>query len=274
MALPLAAPALLLILLLFCLPFALLLEMSLHEQVAGSMLPSDALTLENYRAILCNPVYLRAILNTLQLAIGAASACLLLALPAARIIVRSKGAIRAMLILMTLLPTISGSLVQTLGLVNLMSPLGVINGSLRALGLIRVSIPLLGHYAGVLVGLVQSFLPLMILPLVETMGRIPPDVEDAAALLGATRGEVWRRVILPLARPGMIAGTTLVFFASLTAFVTPQLLGQGRVQTIGTVLYQQAVMVDNWPLASSFAVLLVMAIMAIRLAIAALQRTA
>lgn len=273
LALPLA-PSITLIALFFCLPFALLVEMSFRHQSAGSLIMSDSFTLDNYRAILGKPIYLRAIANTVALAGGTVAISLLLALPCARLIVRSSGVLRAALILLTLLPTVSGSLVQTLGLVNLLSPLGVINGTLRGLGIIRYSIPFLGHDLGVLIGLVQAFLPLMILPLVEAMGRMPADVEDAARLLGASRAQVWWCVILPLARPGMIAGGMLVFFAALTSFVTPQLLGQGRVQTIGTVMYQQAILVDNWPLASAFAVLLVLASAAIRTAVSYLRKVA
>ena len=90
--------------------------------------------------------------------------------------------------------------------------------------------------------MVQAFLPLMILPLISTIERIPHDYEKAAMSLGATRLVVWRRVLLPLMLPGIVAGSLLVFCASLTAFVTPQILGQGKVVTFASLAYQQAAM--------------------------------
>ena len=126
------------------------------------------------------------------------------------------------------------------------------------MGLIKTSLPLLGNIAGVSIGLVQAFLPLMILPLISTIERIPHDYEKAAMSLGATRLVVWRRVLLPLMLPGIVAGSLLVFCASLTAFVTPQILGQGKVVTFASLAYQQAAMVLDWPFASALGMVMLL----------------
>jgi ABC-type spermidine/putrescine transport system permease subunit I len=150
----------------------------------------------------------------------------------------------------------------------------VVNGGLKALGLITSSIRFLGTELGILIGLVQAFLPLMVLPLATVLAKLPKDLESAAMSLGAPRLAVWRRVILPLAVPGILAGSVLVFCAALTSFVTPQVLGQGKISTFATIAYQQAALVLDWPFASALAVSLLL-MLAIALGIfAGLRRLA
>lgn len=155
-----------------------------------------------------------------------------MALPVARFIVARAGRFKGILLALMLVPLVSGALLPSLGMLHLMGPLGVVNGVARLLGLPTVK--LLGT-PGILIGLVQSFLPLMVLPLVNTLARLPVDLEQAAASLGAPATAVWRRVILPLAMPGVVAGSVLVFCATFTSFVTPQVLGQEHIATFGTV---------------------------------------
>lgn len=171
-----------------------------------------------------------------------------------------------------LIPLVSGALLPTLGLVNLLSTLGVVNGALKALGLIDKSISFLGNSTGILIGLVQSFLPLAVLPLVTVLDRLPADYEDAAMSLGASRRNVWRRVLLPLSMPGLLAGGLLVFCAALTSFVTPQILGQGKVATFATMAFQQASLVLDWPFASALAVVMLAILALIALAASLAQK--
>jgi ABC-type spermidine/putrescine transport system permease subunit I len=96
----------------------------------------------------------------------------------------------------------------------------------------------------------------MILPLITTMERLSQDYEKAAMSLGARPVVVWLRILLPLLLPGIVAGSLLVFCASLTAFVTPQVLGQGKVVTFASLAYQQAALVLDWPFASALAIVM------------------
>jgi len=261
----LIAPALVLISVVFFLPFFLLLAMSFWSQPPGSLIVDPTFTLENYARIFSDGYYLRGLGRTLWLSIATVVVTFALGVPVAYWIVRRAGALRFLVMAVVLLPTVSGALLPTLGLVNLLSPLGVINGTLKSLGLIDKALPLLGTQTGIVIGLVQAFLPMMILPVVAAMDQIPRDYESAAMSLGARPLSAWRRVVLPLAAPGIVAGAILVFCAALTSFVTPQIIGQGKVATFAAITWQQASLVLDWPFASALAVtmLLVMALLGV-----------
>ncbi|MDW6021632.1 ABC transporter permease [Mesorhizobium sp. BAC0120] len=238
----------------FLAPFVWLVLSSLKVRAPGSLMLQDGLTLANYHRLLEDPFFARVMLDTVVLSGVTTLACLVIALPVSRFIVRRAGRAKGLLLALTLVPLVSGALLPALGLIHLLGPLGIFNGILKAFGLIGSSLRLLGTKTGVIVGLVQSFLPLMILPLVNAMSRLPRDVEDAAASLGAPPATVFRRVVLPLSVPGIVAGAVLVFCACLTSFVTPQILGQGKIATFGIIAYQQAALVLDWPFASTLAV--------------------
>lgn len=254
----LVAPAACLMFGVFVLPFLYLLVLSFWSQTPGSLRMDTNLTLANYARIVGDSYYLGGLWTTLWLSALVTLICLILALPLARWIVLHAGRAKGLLIGLSILPLVCGALLPTLGLVNLLSPLGFINGGLKAMGLIQTSLPLLGNITGVTIGLVQAFLPLMLLPLITTIERIPADYEKAAMSLGARRTVVWRRVLLPLMMPGIVAGSLLVFCASLTAFVTPQILGQGKVVTFASLAYQQAALVLDWPFASALAMVMLL----------------
>ncbi|WP_176084760.1 ABC transporter permease [Martelella sp. HB161492] len=249
-------PGIALTLAVFILPFAFLTVTSFWSQKEGSLLLDPSFTLKNYIRILTDRFFLSVVWRTLLIGLATVAICLAFGLPIARWISHRARKARGLLIILILTPMISGALVQTLGLVNLLSLLGLVNGALKSLGLIHSSIHFLGNETGVLIGLVQAFLPLMVLPLVTTLSRLPRDMELAAHSLGANGFQIWRTVILPLAMPGILAGCVLVFFAAVTSFVTPQILGQGKTPTFGTVMYQQVAMVNDWPFASALAVVM------------------
>lgn len=245
-------PALALSAVVFLAPFLWLASTSLRTRAEGSLLLADGFSADNYRRLLDDPFFLEVLVRTLAYSAVATLVSLVIALPVARFLVTRAGRLRGVLLALMLVPLVSGALLPSLGMLHLMGPLGVVNGAARLLGLPTVK--LLGTPAGILVGLVQSFLPLMVLPLVNTLARLPGDLEPAAASLGAPASAIWRRVILPLAMPGIVAGSVLVFCATFTSFVTPQVLGQGHIATFGTVAYQQASLVLDWPFASALSV--------------------
>lgn len=252
----LVVPGLALVTCVFLAPFLLLVAMSFWSQPEGSLLVDPTLTLKNYNRIFSDAYYLRGLVRTLWLSVATVVLSLLLGFPVAFWIVRRAGRLRRLVTALILLPMVCGALLPTLGLVNLLSPLGIINGTLKALGLIDRAIPLLGTQTGILIGLVQAFLPLMVLPLVAVLERLPQSFEEAAMSLGARPAQVWRHIVLPLAAPGVLAGSVLVFCAALTSFVTPQILGQGKIATFAAMTWQQASLVLDWPFASALAMVM------------------
>jgi len=253
-ALLLLMPALLLSGVVFLLPFIWLLLLTFKERVPGSLNLQSGFSLANYRSLFADLFFARVMLDTLVMSGFVTVLCLMIALPVSRFIVRFAGKMRGLLLALTLIPLISGALLPALGMVNLLGPLGIVNGVLKEIGVISSSLRFLGTKMGIMIGLIQAFLPLMILPLVTIMSRIPHNFESAAASLGASPLVVFRRIILPLSAPGVVAGSVLVFCACLTSFVTPQILGQGKVATFGMIVYQQAALVLDWPFAATLAV--------------------
>ncbi len=268
----LLAPATLLMVVVFLAPFALLVLMGFWSQPPGSLNLDTTPTLENYARIFSDDFFLRGLWTTVWLSVLSTALSALLGLPVAYFVVKRAGRLRGLIMALLLMPLVSGALLPTLGLVNLLSTLGVVNGALKMLGLISSSLELLGNTTGIVIGLLQSFLPLMVLPLITVLDKLPRDYEDAAMSLGASRWRVWTRVLLPLCAPGLVAGSLLVFCAALTSFVTPQILGQGKVATFATMAYQQASLVLDWPLASALAVVMLVMLAAIGLVAWAAQR--
>ncbi len=268
----LLAPATLLMVVVFLAPFALLVLMGFWSQPPGSLNLDTTLTLENYARIFGDDFFLRGLWTTVLLSVLSTALSALIGLPVAYFVVKRAGRLRGLIMALLLMPLVSGALLPTLGLVNLLSTLGVVNGALKMLGLISSSLELLGNTTGIVIGLLQSFLPLMVLPLITVLDKLPRDYEDAAMSLGASRWRVWTKVLLPLCAPGLVAGSLLVFCAALTSFVTPQILGQGKVATFATMAYQQASLVLDWPLASALAVVMLVMPMAIGLVAWAAQR--
>jgi putative spermidine/putrescine transport system permease protein len=244
----------------FLLPFVWLIFTSFKTQGVGSLLLADGFTLKNYARLIDDAYFVQAFGRTVWMSALATLLCLVIGLPVARLIATWSGRAKGLLLALMLVPLVSGALLPSLGMIHLLGPLGVVNGVLKMFGLIGSSVKFLGTPTGIVLGMVQAFLPLMVLPLVNTLSRLPRDVEAAANSLGASPLRVWRRVILPLSMPGIVAGSVLVFCAAFTSFVTPQVLGQGKIATFGTVAYQQAALVLDWPFASTLAVLVLVAI--------------
>ena len=255
-ALMLLMPALVLSGIVFLLPFLWLFVTSFRVQGEGSLLMAEGFSAANYVRLVSDSYFAEVFLRTIWMSAAATLISLVIALPMARQIAVSAGRAKGLLLALILVPLVSGALLPTLGMLHLLGPLGIINSILKDLGLITRSVKFLGTAPGVIIGLVQAFLPLMLLPLVNVLSRLPKDVEAAAETLGAPTFIVWRRIILPLIAPGIIAGSVLVFCASLTSFVTPQILGQGKIATFGTMAYQQASLVLDWPFASAIAVVM------------------
>jgi spermidine/putrescine transport system permease protein len=140
---------------------------------------------------------------------------------------------------------------------------GLINTVLARLHLIREPLPLLYNDGAVILGLVYAYLPFMVLPLYATLERLDPILLDAAADLGARPWEAMLRVTLPLARPGFIAGSVLVFIPCIGAYLTPDLLGGGKTVLIGNLIQDQFTTARDWPFGAAASLVLMALVMAL-----------
>src|SRR5699024_6795104 len=133
---------------------------------------------------------------------------------------------------------------------------GLINNNLMKLGIIDAPLALANSMSGVIIGLVEIFMPYAILAMISGFGRISTQLEEAAGSLGANKAKVFFRITLPLSLPGVLTAFLLVFVLSISTFVTPRLLGGGVVQVLATEIYDQATGLLNWPFAAALAIIL------------------
>jgi putative spermidine/putrescine transport system permease protein len=214
-------------------------------------------TLANYRELL-QPFYLRILFTTIWLALASAAITVAVAFPVALFIVRtSSDGLRRLVLIAVLLPMLVSVLVQSFGWIALIGPDGLLNRAVAPLSGQPRTFSLLFNRTGVLLGLVQTSIPLAVLPLASALRAIDGSFEEAASVLGASRLQTYRDIILPLSRPGLTAGFILVFGFNVGAFVVPLLLGGVKVTTVAMVIRDQMGPLLNWPLGSALSVILI-----------------
>ena len=214
-------------------------------------------TLENYSLLLDYwQDYIGPAGNSLRLAFVSTLICLLFAYPMAWWIARSDPRQRAILLVLVMLPFWTSSLLRIYALIGLLNPNGFINSMLLFLGVIDTPLRMMQTDFSIYMGMLLTYLPLMILPLYAVMIRLDDDLLDAAADLGASRTGMFMTIILPLTLPGIIAGSLLVFIPAVGEFVIPALLGGPEQIMVGKVLWTEFFRNRDWPVASAIAILL------------------
>jgi spermidine/putrescine transport system permease protein len=246
-------PAWLSMAVLFAAPFAIVLAYSfLTRGVYGGIEPPW--TAESYRRLF-DPLYLAILWRSIVMALAATAFCLLLAFPAALFISRA-GRRKNLYLQLVMLPFWTSFLVRTYAWIFLLRDTGLFNTALRALGIVHGPLPLLYNDGAVLLGLVYGYLPFMVLPIYATLERLDPALVEAAADLGARPfAAVWR-IVVPLSRPGIVAGSVLVFIPCLGAYLTPDLLGGGRTVMVGNLVQNQFTTARDWPFGAAVSITL------------------
>ncbi|HRW15987.1 ABC transporter permease [Amaricoccus sp.] len=166
---------------------------------------------------------------------------------------KSRGRVFALIIL----PLMISPVARTYAWLVILGRTGLVNQVIVGLGLSEEGLQLLFTETAVFIGLLQLFLPLMIIALISSMENMPRDVVPAARVLGANWFSVFFRVILPLTREGLVVGGTLVFAGSITAYITPAILGGSKVLMLETLLYQRVTVANDYAAASVIAMILV-----------------
>ena len=227
-------------------------------------------TLESYRR-LADPLYAAILVKSLVMALAATALCLLLGFPLALFISRA-GKHRTLYLHLVILPFWTSFLVRTYSWVFLLRDTGLINTLLQSLGLISEPLPLLYNDGAVLLGLVYGYLPFMILPLYATLERLDPALVEAAADLGAGPWQTLLRVVIPLARPGIRAGSILVYIPCVGAYLTPDLLGGGKTVMVGNLVQNQFTTARDWPFGSAVSLVLMALVTALVVAFLGRER--
>jgi len=207
-------------------------------------------SLTNY-AHLADPLYLRIYGRSIALALATTALCLLLGFPLAYSIARAPIRWQGIWLLLVMIPFWTNFLVRTYAWIFILRTEGLMNTLLINLGLTTQPIELLYSDWSILIGLVYGYLPFMVLPLYAAMERLDSSVVEAAWDLYATGWFVFWRVVLPLTKPGVVAGCIFVFIPSLGAFITPDLLGGAKTMMVGNLIQHEYLVMRDWPLGSA-----------------------
>ncbi len=251
----LVAPGAVLLLLLVAAPLALLTLYAFGTPDYVNVSVTFGWSLESFGRVF-DGLYFDALTRSLLIALGSTVGCLLLGLPVAYAISRMEGRTQIVLLIAVMVPFWTSFVVRTYSIVNLIGDNGPLADLLNAIGLVHGPIQLLYTSPGVLIGMIYTYLPLMILPLFIAFTRADRNLGAAASDLGATPVRFFFRVALPLARPGIVAGCLLVAIPAAGEFVVPAILGGEKTLLLGNVISSQFVDVGDYPFGSALAVTL------------------
>jgi putrescine transport system permease protein len=256
------------ILLFFLIPFLIVLKISFSDLKVG--LPPYGPLLEwveegvlviklnftNFAFIGTDSLYLFSYLESLVIALLGTLGCLLIGYPMAYGIAKAKPPHRTLLLMLVILPFWTSFLLRVYAWIGILSTSGLLNTALMKVGIISSPLSILDTTYATIIGIVYCYLPFMILPLYASLEKIDYTLMEAAYDLGARPIQAFRRVIWPLSRPGVIAGSMLVLIPAVGEFVIPELLGGSQTLMIGKVLWNEFFTNRDWPVASALAVLM------------------
>lgn len=236
------------------LPFCLVTAASFMQHTESSLFGLP-LTLINYLQ-LNNPIYITIFEKSFLIAGICTLWCLVLGYPFAYIIARTHSRWKNILILFVIIPFWTSSLIRSYALIAIIKAKGILNSVLIAMGLIHHPLPILFTNTAVMIGLVYNLLPFMILPIMTNVERLDDRLIDAARDLGANKITTFRKIIIPLTMPGIIAGSILVFLPAMTIFYIPDILGGAKSILLGNLIQNQFLIAENWPMGSAVSTVL------------------
>ncbi|TWD51194.1 putative spermidine/putrescine transport system permease protein [Agrobacterium vitis] len=248
-ALMLALPAALFAGVVFLVPVILLLS----ESFQGS----GGWSFSAYSAFFSEALNRTVFWRTLKLGLEVTAVAAVLGYAAAYAIVSLPASSKGRMIGLVMLPMMISPVARTYAWIVILGRTGIVNQALQGLGILDSPARILFTEIAVFIGLLQLFLPLMIISLISALENLPKDVVPAARVLGANWFQIFWKVILPLTKEGLVIGGTLVFTGSLTAYITPAILGGSKVLMLETLLYQRVTVANDFVSASVIALVLV-----------------
>ena len=259
---------------LFMVPFLIVLKISLSD-TALSIPPYtpkldltqgwsgiadffSQLDFENFTFLTQDPLYWKAYVSSLQIALISTVLTLLVGYPIAYGMAQAPDEWRATLLLLVILPFWTSFLIRVYSWIGILSNEGFLNQFLLWTGIISTPLTILNTNTAVYIGIVYTYLPFMILPIYSALEKMDGSLLEAAEDLGCSRLSAFWLVTIPLSKAGIIAGCFLVFIPALGEFVIPSLLGGSDTLMIGKVLWEEFFSNRDWPVASAVAVILVL----------------
>ncbi|MCR8632618.1 MULTISPECIES: ABC transporter permease [Paenibacillus] len=245
----LLAPGLAVVMGVFLLPMLYILMFSFQDK-------QEHFSFGNYLLFFQDPYYIQVLWRTIKVSLLTVLACLVLGFPVALYMAQASGRMRGIVTFLIISPHLVSVVIRNFGWVIILGDKGWINNTLLQLGLIDKPLKLLYNELGVIIGLTDSLLVYMILAIATSLYQIDGSLYKAAGILGASRLRTFFSVTLPLTLPGMVAGTTLVFSLSMSAFVTPALMGGTSVKVLPVIAYEKIMTQLDWSLGAAIAFLL------------------
>ncbi len=245
-------PAVALNLVTFLWPMLNLAGLSFRDSLPGGGI-GEGTTLATWSDLAGDSFTYELILNSVGVALGITVLTLLAAYPLALFVERASSRWKNLLVVVCISPLLISAVVRTYGWLVILRDNGFLPGILRMFGLTPPR--LVFNMTGVVIGMTEILMPYMILSLLAGFGRLNVALEEAAGSLGAPPFTVFRRIVLPLTMPGILLGCLLTFVLAVSSFITPKLLGGGRIILLATEIYDQAVVTLNWPVAAALSVL-------------------
>lgn len=260
-----AAPGFLLLLVGFLIPVAGILLLGVRG-VDGLF------TTAHLTRFLADPFYLEIAWRTVKLSLIITALCIVAGFPLAYIMARGTARLRLWLIISITLPLMTSVVVRTFGWMVLLGRGGLIPDALNMLGLVRRNYSLMQTETAIILGMTQVLFPFMVLSILGVIMRIDIRLEEASRVMGCTFLKSLRLVVLPLAVPGVIAGSLLVFTLSASYFITPSLLGGARLPVLAGSIYETATRTLDWHFAAAQSIILVVGVLMLLIPYARLSR--
>lgn len=213
-------------------------------------------TLDNYKSLFQSE-YMKVFWDSIVLSLETTIICLLAGYPFAYILANAPKRWKNVLVLLLMLPFWTNSLIRTYGWNTLLRTEGIINHFLLGIGIIEKPLEMLYTDGAVLLGMVYALLPFTVLPLYTSIEKLDKSLIEAGRDLGASRGHVFTRVILPLTMPGIFAGSIQTFIPSLGFFFISDMMGGAKTMYIGNLIKNQFLSARNWPLGAALSLVLI-----------------
>jgi putative spermidine/putrescine transport system permease protein len=252
----LAFPASLVVLVIILVPILQLARYSFNLFDPAELMQT-AFTFENYAKFFGDPYYRDIFFTTLWVAALCTVLALVLGFPVAYFLARTQSKYKSLFVILLVFPLMVGNVVRAAGWMVALGNAGVVNAVLLGLGLVDKPITLMYTPTAVVIGTTAVVMPYLILTLQSVLEGMDLSVEEAARNVGANFFTTFRRIVLPIAAPGVAAGTMLVFILCMNAYATPVLLGGSGLTMMAPALYDQITRASNWPFGAALAVILV-----------------
>ncbi|MEM9716773.1 MAG: ABC transporter permease subunit [Pseudomonadota bacterium] len=262
------------LLLFFLVPFAIVFRISLSD-IALAIPPYtpvfaladgweglrqklSELDFDNYVWLTGDPLYYTAYLSSLRIALISTALTLLIGFPIAQAMAQAPRAWQPTLLMLVILPFWTSFLIRIYAWIGILATEGYLNQFLMSIRLISEPLQILNTNTAVYIGIVYTYLPFMVLPIYATLEKMDQSLLEAAEDLGCSKREAFWRITIPLSRPGVLAGSMLVFIPAVGEFVIPSLLGGSGTLMIGRVLWDEFQANRDWPVASAVAIILLL----------------